>query len=185
MRETKVANRYAKSLLELSLEMNKLNEAVDDMKLLINVCHSTRKLSVLLKSPIVRVDLKTKILHDIFSGKIGKLSMAFIDIIITKRRENILEDIAIAFIKQYKKHSNITTAKVTSAVTLDNGLRKRIQDVVLKAYKGTVEMEEKTDPDLIGGMVLRIEDLEYNASIRKRLTNFSKDFNNNPYVQDF
>lgn len=176
MKETRVASRYAKSLLSLALEQGELENAYNDMKLVSETCDSSKDLSLLLQSPIIKPDKKTEILRKIFAGRLGKLSLSFIDIIIRKRRENYLEAIAREFQYQYKAHKNILTAVVTSAVGLDDKIRNEIMKIVKGSANAEVELVEKSDKDLIGGLILRIGDKQIDASILRKLINLRRDF---------
>lgn len=185
MKGIRVASRYAKSLLDISIEFQKHNEIYRDVELILKTIHSAHDLSLLLKSPIVKSDIKITVFHKLFSSVINSITLSFINIIIKKHRENILEDIASEFIRQYKKHMRINTLHVASAIKLDAAANSKIIKSFKSVYDGEVEMIEKTDPKLIGGFVLRFEDLEYNASIRNRLNEFKKEFDKNPYIKDF
>ena len=173
---TRVASRYAKSLLALALEQGELENAYNDMKLVSETCDSSKDLSLLLQSPIVKPDKKTEILREIFAGRLGKLSLSFIDIIIKKRRENYLEAIARKFQNQYKSHKNILTAVVTSAVGLDDNIRSEIMKIVKDSANAEVELVEKANKDLIGGLILRVGDKQIDASIQRKLINLRRDF---------
>ena len=87
MRKSKVTLRYAKSILSLSKEMNKIEDVYSDMLYIKNLCSQSKEFSLLLKSPIVKTDLKLKIFEEIFSDKISQLSMAFISLV-TKKEES-------------------------------------------------------------------------------------------------
>ena len=173
---TRVASRYAKSLLALALEQGEMENAYNDMKLVSETCDSSKDLSLLLQSPIIKPDKKTEILREIFAGRLGKLSLSFIDIIIKKRRENYLEAIAREFQYQYKSHKNILTAIVTSDVGLDDNIRSEIMKIVKDSANAEVELVEKADKDLIGGLILRIGDKQIDASIQRKLINLRRDF---------
>ncbi len=178
MKETRIAYRYAKSFLTLALEHGEIDKAYIDMKNISEVCRQSKKLSLLLKSPIVKPDKKTDILREIFSTRLGKLSLSFIDIIIKKRRENYLEAIAGEFQNQYKSHKNILTAIVTSAVGLDDKIRSEIIRIVRESSNAEVELVEKEDKELIGGFILRVGDKQVDASIQRKLLNLRRDFKN-------
>ena len=94
MIETKVAKRYAKSLIDLSREKGLIDAIGSDMKLFVAVCEQNRDLSVLLSNPIIHGDKKLSILKKVFEGKMNPLSISFFDIITRKSREAFLEGIA-------------------------------------------------------------------------------------------
>lgn len=86
MRKSKVTLRYAKSILSLSKEMNKIEDVYSDMLYIKKLCSQSKEFSLLLKSPIVKTDLKLKIFEEIFSDKISQLSMAFISLVTKKKK---------------------------------------------------------------------------------------------------
>lgn len=184
MKETRIASRYAKSLLTLALEQGELENAYNDMKLVSETCDSSKDLSLLLQSPIVKPDKKTEILREIFASRLSKLSLSFIDIIIRKRREKYLEAIAREFLYQYKSHKNILTAIVTSAVGLDDKIRSEIMKIIKDSANAEVELVEKADKDLIGGLILKIGDKQIDASIQRKLKELGKSFKENPYTEN-
>ena len=141
---SRAAGRYSKSLLSLSIEQNALEDVNKDMNLVVNTCKSSSDLMLLLKSPIVKTDKKQAILSAIFSNKIGKLVSSFIDIITQKKREAIILDIALAFSEQYNAHKNITSAKVSTAITLDKELKSKMLNY-LEHFHGGHEEKECTE----------------------------------------
>ncbi len=185
MKETRVASRYAKSLLGLAIEQNLLDEAYNDMKLVSETCNSSRDLALLLKSPIVKTDKKLGIIDAVFKGKLGKLSQSFINIITNKRREYLLENIADEFVAQYKTHKQIVTAKVTSAVKLDDAIKTKVLALVKRAENKEVELVETIDEDIIGGVIVRVGDKQIDASILRAINDLKQEFNKNPYIAEF
>src|SRR5262245_23553600 len=158
MTDTKVARRYAKSLLDLAKEKGEMEAVNNDMKLLAQVCGSNHDLRLLLSSPIISSDKKHAILKRVFSGKISALSVSFFDVISKKRRESYLEGIAVEYTRLYKEYKGIQTAIVTSAVGLDDKLRAQVYKLVKESLNSEVELIEKVDKDLIGGFILRVGD---------------------------
>ena len=184
MRDIKVASRYAKSLLKISIDENVLEELNRDMVLINDVCNQNHDLVLLLKSPIVRTDKKSAIVTEIFSKKISTISNAFISIILRKKREGLLPDIAASFIDIYKTHKNITTASITTAVKLSENQKTKIIDLLLSKERDNIELKEIVNPDIIGGMIVRIGDKQVDESIRRKLTNLEMEFDENPYVKE-
>ena len=184
MKETRVSVRYAKSLLDLSLEKGQLEQVREDMQLVSSVIRESHDLQLLLKSPVVKSDKKKEIFKAIFGGKIGVLSSAFIDIVIRQRREDQLEGIISSFFDQYKTHKQILTAVITTAQGLDEKLRKEVLSVVKSATKSEVELEEKVNADLIGGFVLRVGDRQVDASILRQIKNLDWKFLENPSIKE-
>ncbi|MCC7332717.1 MAG: ATP synthase F1 subunit delta [Flavobacteriales bacterium] len=184
MKDIKVASRYAKSLLGIAIENNCLEAVQQDMFLIATVCKENRELQNLLKSSIVRGDKKLAVLKTIFSS-INNISVSFIKIIVDKKREAMLFDIATAFVEAYKLHKNIKTAYVTSAVLLTVDQKEQIKKLIATTYNSTIEFEEVIDPSIIGGIVLRIGDKQVDQSIKRKLQNLAMEFEKNPYQKEY
>jgi F-type H+-transporting ATPase subunit delta len=177
-----VASRYAKSLLDLAIEMKQLEEVNKDMRLIKSVCHQNREFSLLLKSPVISTDKKNAIVKAIFDGKVSKTTSSFLNLLTLKRREGDIEEIANAFSEQYNINKNITTAVITTAVTLDDDTKKKVLEIVKKSATGEVEIIEKIDKNLIGGFVLTVNDKQIDASIKRKLNDLKKGFSSSHYV---
>ena len=96
-----------------------------------------------------------------------------------------MDDIAIAFDEQYKKHKNILTAVITSANGIDATTRSKVIELVKATATGEVELIEKTNKDLIGGFVIKIGDKQYDSSVSRKLNDLRKNFSENPFVKEF
>ena len=174
-----VASRYAKSLIDLATEIKKLEQTRIDMLLVKEVCESNHDFALLLQSPIVKTDKKLAIFKSIFEGKISETTSAFLNLIVSKRREGYLKDISISFDEQYKIKKNITTVRVTSPIKLDANLKKQILEIVKQTVTGEIDLIEKLDQSLIGGFVLTINDTQFDQSVKRKLNDLRKTFAGN------
>ena len=91
MKGTKVAARYAKSLLDLTIEQGKLEEAYNDMLRVNELLSNNRDMQLLLSSPIVKTDKKQSIIEAVFGNDLSELTLSFIRLITSRRREYLLE----------------------------------------------------------------------------------------------
>jgi F-type H+-transporting ATPase subunit delta len=164
-----VASRYAKSLIELAKEKNLVDVVYNDMLLFRNTAKENRALMLALSSPVVRHEKKLGILKALFQDKVNPVSFTIFNIITRKNRESILDAIAEEFIQIYNDHKGIQKATVTTTTALTDELRKQFVDAVGKSTGKTVELEEKIDPRLIGGYILRVNDRQVDTSLRARL----------------
>lgn len=181
MLETKVAGRYAKSLLSLAAEKNILDEVSRDMELILSVCEANRDFRMMLKNPLIHADKKLSITNKIFLNKINKMTSAFLEIIFRKRREFYTENIASEFVKEFKKIKGIATATVISAVGIDDKLRAEIKNIIKNISNSEVELTEQVDKEIIGGIILRFGDVQYDSSIAKSLRLLRRNFSENLY----
>ena len=185
MRDIKVASRYAKSLLSIALEHKKLEEVHNDMQFIDGVCSENRELGILLRSPVVKTDKKQAILTEIFGKQISEVSNSFISIILRKRREGLLADIANAFIDIYKINKHITTATVTTAIALTAQQKAAVIKLLETKGQEGVDLKEIVNPEIIGGTILKVGDRQVDESIKRKLTNLEMEFDDNPYVKEF
>ena len=86
------------------------------------------------------------------------------------------------FEKQYNLKNNIQRATVTTAVPLDPKLREEFSRMVSAKTGGTVDLDEKVDPSLIGGFVLTIGDTQIDDSIKSSLQRLRNKFNDQTFI---
>jgi F-type H+-transporting ATPase subunit delta len=182
---TKLARVYAKALHNLALENKQEEEAKADMDQVAKVIAVSRDFAVLLKSPVVKADTKNKIVAEVFGNSLSELTLNFLKLVINHGREDSLSTIARAYTTIYLQHKGILEGAITSAQALDDKTLKAIEKEVVKQVGQKVQLDVKTDPDLIGGLILRVGDKQYNGSIAAELQRLRLDFNKNLYVPEF
>ena len=173
-----VANRYAKSLMELAIESKQLDAVRGDMKTIEQVCAENREFELFLNSPVIKTDKKIVVLNSLFKGKISDLTLSFLNLITSKHRESFIHAIASAFDEQYKVNKNIFTAVVTSAKGLDAATKLKVTELIKSQMNGEVELKEKIDPNTIGGFILRIGDKQIDKTVARQLSNLKKELLN-------
>lgn len=184
MSVSRIASRYAKSLIELSMQYDKLDLVMEDMKGIKRLT-TNRDFYVMLKSPVVPDHIKSRIVKLLLEGKIDDLTLRFFLLLIQKQREMYMPEIVDAFDEQYREIRNIHTIKVTSAHKLSEATLQVIRERLRKIERlktGQIEIVERVSPDIIGGFILEFKDFVYNASIVQRLADLKKkNFEENPY----
>jgi F-type H+-transporting ATPase subunit delta len=183
MPNPRLAGRYAKSLIDLSVEKNQLDAVYEDMLFLEKVCKGNRDFVNLLKSPIITTDKKEKIFDTIAHDNIGDLAASFNKLLIKKGRENYLPEIVTAFIEQYKNYRGINIVKLITAVPASDELKNSITNKIKSALRMEhIELNTEVNPDIIGGFVLEIGDKLVDASVAFELHNIRKEFESNDFV---
>ena len=185
MRESLAGNRYAKSLIGLSIEKKELDTVYNDMVLISETVENSKDLDLLLKSPVVKTDKKQEILSSIFGKETSELTKQFLLLISSRNREAIIGDIAGAFVRQYKVIKKIIVTEVTSAIKLESAQKKKILQLLNTNESSSVEVIEKINPEIIGGFIVRVDDKQIDASISRKLDDLKQDFSKNPYIADF
>ncbi|MDC3104762.1 ATP synthase F1 subunit delta [bacterium] len=185
MKQSRATIRYAKSLISISKEQNSLETSFNDMLLVSSVCSSNKDFVNLLKTPIVKTDLKIKILNELLAKSISDLTLSFIILIAKKKREILLPEIAECFIALYKNNKNIKEVSVVTAKPLDDDLRKEVMSYIEKQSNSKIELEEIIDESLIGGAIIRMDDKQLDASISSKLKSLKNQFSENLYIQNY
>ncbi len=175
MSDFRVASRYAKSFLELSIELKELEKSHKSMLLIRKVCDENRNFVRLLTNPVVRYDYKLRVIRRIFKDKINELSFRFMELLCRKGRENILPEIAKVFLEKYNEYKGIVIAEVDSAAPLSDDLRTAFREMVGKDKKEVV-LEERIKEELIGGFILKIGDKQLDNSISTQLKKLEREF---------
>jgi F-type H+-transporting ATPase subunit delta len=186
MSVTRIATRYAKSLIDLAAEQGKLQQVSADLGKLSEAAKN-RDLYLMLKSPIISADKKNDVLKALFGGNMDSLTMAYISLLVNKGREAYLPEIAAEFAAQYKALQKITTVKVTFAAPIGDAV---IADLKARLVKSGIthpnlEVETSVDPDLIGGFVLEFDDKRYDASVANKLAGLKAEFTKNLYIKEY
>lgn len=141
-----------------------------DMLFFKNTLDGSRPLVLMLMNPIVRSSKKDAVLRAIFKSKVNPMTSAFIDIVARKKRESILEDIAVEYIRLYDEKKGIERATVITTTPLTDELRAKFKAMVSKKTGSQlVDLTEKVNPNIIGGYVLKLGDQQVDASVRSQL----------------
>jgi F-type H+-transporting ATPase subunit delta len=185
MNNPRLAGRYAKSIVDLSIEQNQLEAVYADMKFITAICKSNPDFVAVLRSPIIKGDVKGKIIGSITKERVSKLTSAFITLLIVKGREHDLPEIANAFIDQYNTIKDIHKVKITTAVPVDAAFTDSIV-TKLKAASSikNVEVENAVKEELIGGFILETGGKLIDASVLKDLNELKREFLNNEYIHN-
>jgi F-type H+-transporting ATPase subunit delta len=176
MKGRRAAVRYAKALQQLSQEKNLLDAVVSDMKLVQGTIKGSKDLALMLQSPLVKTQQKREVLRAIFQSKVNEVSFNFINQVTSQGRERILSMICEEFINLYNQLKNIAKVSVSTSVPLTADLKTELLALLKSSYHfSEVELEEKVDSTLIGGLVLRIGDKQLDASIRRKLNDIKQE----------
>lgn len=179
-----LAGRYAKTLIDIAQADNTLEVIFKDMALLQKTCNSNAELTNLLKSPVIHADKKEKILTEIFGSHLNRTTSLFINLMVRKGRESILNEVANAFIDQYNTIKHIIKIKITTA----SPVSETMYDYLLAKIKSTlpptdnIELECDVKPELIGGFILESKASLLDASILKGMKEVQRQFRNNEYI---
>ena len=186
MSNFRIASRYAKSILDLGVEQNSLEDIYNDMVVL-KEAMSNRDFKLFIKSPIIKASKKQSVFKAIFGEKLSATTNLFFNLLAKKGRESAMPEIASSFLQQYKKYKKVSEIKLTTASPLSESALNSIKAALLQsdATDQDVEITTAVNPELIGGFVIEMEDKLYDASIVHKLRGVKKQFLDNKYIKSF
>lgn len=175
MAEARVAIRYAKAVLSLASDENTTEGVNSEMKLIATTISENKELSAVLKSPVVSPAVKKSVLLEVFKDS-SKSVRSLIDTLISNNRIDILSDVAQKYNQLLDASKGIELATVTTAVALTDDLKKQVLAKAKELTGKDIEVENIIDESIIGGFILRVGDIQYNASITNQLNKLKKEF---------
>lgn len=176
MNNNRAALRYAKAVLDLATEEKAADTVASNMQTIMATIDRSEDLQQLLKSPVIPAAAKKQVLQEVFKT-LHQTTKNLVDLLISNKRITLLQEVASQYIARYKKQKGDATAYITTAVPLTPDLKEKIKAEVTKSVDSTIAVENKVDEDIIGGFVLRIGDMQYDASIADKLNRLKKELN--------
>lgn len=175
MSGARAAIRYAKAVLSLASDQKSADAVNNDMKLIANTIVESKDLSEMLQSPIVSSSVKKSVLLEVFK-KSNKTTLGLIDILNNNNRINILSDVAVKYNQLFDQSKGIELATVTTAIALTPELKKKALAKAKELTGKNVEIENIIDESILGGFILRVGDVQYNASVANQLSKLKREF---------
>ncbi|QIE59946.1 ATP synthase F1 subunit delta [Rasiella rasia] len=173
---SRAAIRYAKAALEQANEANLGEVVFGDMKSVAATLENSKELRTVLSSPVIKGEDKKQALVKIFENN-SDVTKGLIDILTTNKRIELLGGVANSYVDLYNQAKGVKVAEVTTAVPLSSELENKVLAKV-KEMTGSdnVTLQNKLDESIIGGFILRVGDLQYNASIANQLDTIKREF---------
>jgi F-type H+-transporting ATPase subunit delta len=168
-----IASVYARSLFEVAQEQDKLDTVRDELGEFADALNDSRELQVFLFSPYFSTKEKTEGLDKAVSGA-DETVANFLKLLIEKHRMPVVFRIRAEYDKLWEEENKLLPVIVTSAVELSEDTVKQIGDRIAEQTDRRVDLQSKVDPDILGGIVVRVGNSVLDASIRNRLENLRK-----------
>ena len=182
MKNTKAALRYAKAILNLAKESKAESKVNDDMVLVKKTISESKELEVMLHSPIIKSEDKRKVLDAVFVGKVNNITMGLFHLLEDNKRMDMLEVVAQKYTIIYDHLKSIDIAKVTTAVPLTKEIEKQVMDKIVEITGNKASLENSVNPEILGGFILRVGDVQYDASISNYLNELRKEFDHSDFI---
>ncbi|MCR5691516.1 MAG: ATP synthase F1 subunit delta [Eubacterium sp.] len=165
-----VSKVYGDALFSLALEENRVDEIWEETKVLRQVMVENPDFIPLLCNPNMTEAKRSEILEEIFQGKISDASMGFLEVLVKKGRLEEIVSVLDYFDDCTKEYKKIGVVYVSTPKALSKDQKKKVEDRILEVsdYE-TLETHYSLEPDLLGGMVIRIGDRVLDNSIRSKM----------------
>lgn len=167
-----VGKLYSEALFEIGLENNNLDELNDDIKQCRSVFEKNPELVKLLASPVITNEEKIGVVSSIF-GETGTVR-DFICVVTQKGRIGYFSDIAEEFRLKCSEHDNIAEMTVITSIPLRNAQREKLIKKLEERSGKKVKLSEKTDPSILGGIIIEYGNTRIDDSIRGKLEAVAK-----------
>lgn len=176
MQSVRVVKRYAKALLNFALEQNNVQETFNELSELVQVIDTNANFKSLLNSPIVKSGVKMAVLEEIFVRKSVTVER-FITLLCENKRLSYLYAIAKEYCQMYLAHQGQVAVVLTTAIPMSKAMQELVLQRVIQITKQeNIAIENIIDKSIIGGFILRVGDVQYNASVAHKISQVKKQF---------
>ncbi len=174
---SRAAIRYAKAILEFATDANKAAAVNEDMKSIGTTINSNQELSDFLSNPIIKQEVKNAALKEVFSSVQPETNKLF-DLLLENKRFEILSAISSEYSTLFDANNGVQSATVTTAIAMTPELEQQVLAKIATFSSKKITIENTVDPSIIGGFILRIGDMQYNASVANKLQELKREFAN-------
>lgn len=171
---TEIASPYSQALLSLAQSKNLTEEIGADARSLLALLSANQDLKNFISNPFIKNENKQGLIKQILGEGANPYLRNFLLLLVDKRRISFLEAVLEQYLVLLRQLNQTALAEVTSAVPLSEAQQQAVVEKVLAMTKASqVELQTKIDPDLIGGVIIKVGSQVIDASIRGQLRRLS------------
>lgn len=169
------AKNYADALVKLGQDnVISYDDILNNLEIISEICRQSKDLTDVLENPAISDETKFSIIDEVFTKSVNEKIRDFLKILIEKKRFKELEGIVAAYQEELDKINNLQRVEVISAIELDDNSKQRIIEKLQKRLQKNVIAQWQTDEEIIGGLVVKINDDVIDSSLKNKLENLSK-----------
>ena len=168
-----IASVYARSLFEVAQEQDKLDAVREQLGQIADALHDDRELQVFFFSPYFSTEEKKDGLAKVIDGA-DPAVLNFLELLVEKHRTPALFRIRREYDVLWEHENKLLPVEITSAVELDDDIAKRIGDQIGEQTDQKIDLSSRVEPNILGGIVVRVGNSIIDASIRSRLEQLRK-----------
>jgi F-type H+-transporting ATPase subunit delta len=171
---SEIAQPYAQALMSVAQSNNLTEQFGDDLRSLLSLLKESADLQNFIANPFIKPETKKGLLAQVLGEGANPLLRNFMMLLVDRRRINLVGDICQQYLALLRQLNQTVLAEVTSAVTLSEAQQAAVKEKVIAMTNARqVELETKIDPDLIGGVIIKVGSQVIDASIRGQLRRLS------------
>jgi F-type H+-transporting ATPase subunit delta len=174
--DSRISQRYAIALMDIGTQKKIVDTLAKDMSMILDTLHGSSELRSMLSSPVIRPDIKRKVLGELFGSRVSNDVLVFVDLLIRKGRASLLAGVAEEFQKLLDTDNGTVNADITSASELDDTEKNAIVTKLHTMVKLTVRPRFHVDPSIRGGFVAKVGDTLIDASLQHQLENLREEW---------
>lgn len=178
MKANRAAYRYAKAVLQHAVAHQRAEVVAADMLLVHQTLDHSQDLNQFLQNPVLPTPLKHETLLKVFS-KITEETINLFNLLMTNNRLPMLGAIAENYLNQFEALQGNVKAHVTTAVPLTAALEAKLLEKAKTLTSDSVTLVNTVDPSIIGGFILKVRDLQYDASVASELKALQRELTTN------
>ena len=169
-----IATVYARSLFEVAREQGKLDVIREQLGQVADAISQERALSAFFFSPYFSTEEKKDGLHKAVTDG-DPIIVNFLELLVEKHRMPAIFRVRREFDAMWERENKLLPVEITSAIELDQQVVKGIGDKIAEQTGRQVQLSTTVDPDVLGGLVVRVGNTVLDASVQRRLERLRKE----------
>ena len=168
MKPHPLAKRYAKALYELAEERQTVQAVYDEVNSFGSLFEQNSQFRTFLCSPTIETRKKLQVVEALLKDSLP-LFYNFMVLLVKKGRQTLFSHIVFEMSRIFDQRNNRIRAQLTTAITLSAEKSKEIQSMLSKQLGSEILLETNVDPELLGGLIIRVEDKVLDSSLRSQV----------------
>lgn len=173
-KQLKIAKNYADALLKIAKEQDSAEKIYNDLISVLEVLKSSDDLKLFLENPLVSPNDKKEIIYKVFNKDFDLQIINFLNTLVDNKRIKILDTIFYCYEKGYEQAKNTARVSITSAVEINPESKNRLIETLAKKLGKQIIAEYQINNDIIGGLVIKIQDKVVDLSIKSKIKDMEK-----------
>jgi F-type H+-transporting ATPase subunit delta len=174
----RVARVYGQALLDAATKQHKADEVLEEYRDLVeSALKPNPQLAAFFANKTINKEKKAELLRKAFAGRVSDLLANFLQVLNEHERLELLGPILQAYVELNNERARRVVVEVRSAVPLLDHQRERLANELRQSLRLEPVLDARVDPDLLGGLVVRVGDWLYDASVKNRLETLRNQLN--------